>query len=303
MNPVTCDQVTEHIELYVAGECAEPERSAIRRHLTQCPACARIEGETCELLGLLDLRLQESDRLGRLQALLKTERTRKKPLQILAFTRRAAAVAAMLLVAIGLSLWFRGQNQLDAHNNPLIVALGPAETVRNGKAALVEHQPAMAFMKARQETQVFALDLKGKTAAQFRQEIKKADPLPQPALVNLTLEIRNASDREVKIYVGGEGSELDIRLNGPGVVTTPAPANFKVDFLDQKTITREPGQSYFLPITRLVYGSRANLQAAYWTEPGEYTLNLRYQVAVSKANGEDFRFVTLRSPAMRIQVR
>src|SRR5262249_29093948 len=113
MNPISCRQVTEQIELYVAGECAEPERSAIRRHLLQCPTCARIEGETRALLGLVELRLNESDQLGRLKALLRMEEKHKQPMNVLAFARRAAAVAALLLVAAGLSLWFRGQSPLD----------------------------------------------------------------------------------------------------------------------------------------------------------------------------------------------
>ena len=303
MSPISCRQVTEQIELYVAGECAEPGRSAIRRHLLQCPACARIEGETRALLGLLELRLQESDQLGRLKALLKSEEKHKQPRNVLAFTRRVAAVAAMLLVAAGLSLWFRGQSPLDGNSNPLVVALGPVEMARNVEPALFKHETAIAPFKTEEKTRVFALDLKGKTAAQLRQAIEKAERLPQPPRVNLGLEIRNASDKEVKIFVGGEGSELTMNLTGPEVMTAPAPANFQADFLVPQTIKLPAHKSHVLPITYLVFGSREKLQAAYWTEPGQYTLTLRYKVAIANAQGRDMRFVTLRSPPMQMQVQ
>ena len=303
MSPLSCQQVTEQIELYVAGECAEPERSAIRQHLLQCRACARMERETRELLGLLELRLQESDRLGRMQAVLRMEEKHKQPRKVLPFARRAAAVAAMLLVAAGLSLWFRGQSPSDGYSNPLVVALGPVEAGRNAAPFLLKQEPAIAPAKVEEKTQVFALDLKDKTAAQFRHQIEKAERLPQPPRVNLGLEIRNSSAHEVKIFVGGKGSELTMNLTGPGAMTAAAPANFQADFLVPQTINLPANHSHVLAITYLVYGNREKLHAAYWTEPGQYTLTLRYKVAIADARGQDLRFVTLRSPPMQMQVQ
>ncbi len=311
MSPLSCQDVVERIELFAAGECDEPERSALRQHLSHCSACARLEQEARELVGLLDLHLREPERLGRLQARLRVEgRPSARPAKILPFTRRLSALAAMLLVAVGLSLWIHSQGQFTSQN-PLVLAWGPAESARNVEPALF-HQPAVAAVKAEENIRVYALDLHGKTAAQFRQEIQTAkDRLPDPPLVNLSLELRNATDKALQVYVGAEGSELILDLSGPGVVS--AAAGFAADFLVSKTIQLEPGRSYRLPITRLVFGSRDKVQAAYWTEPGEFTLAFRYKVALSPAprgapravlpGGEKIGFVTLRSAPMKIQVK
>jgi len=109
MKPLTCSEVEAQIELLAAGECDEPTSSAIREHLAGCPLCAEAFRSAQQLLGLLDLRFQETERLERLQQRLAAEqvpvvqsKARKLP-----FLRRAGALAAMLLVAVGLFLWLR----------------------------------------------------------------------------------------------------------------------------------------------------------------------------------------------------
>jgi hypothetical protein len=253
------------------------------------------------MLGLLDLRLQETDRLRRLQARLRIEDRQPKSVKLLPFARRIAAIAAMLLLAVGLSVWFRVQEPMAQRNeHPIVVALGPVEGVRNVAPALAEHKSTPMAFKAEDPARIYSLDLANKTAAQFRQAIETGkQPVPEPPQVNLSLELRNATDRELKIQVGGEGSELKLDLVGPGVVT--APGDFQADFLRPRTITLKPGQSHHLDIRRLVYGSRGNTWAAYWTEPGDYTLKLRYKVAVSQ--NREARFVRLQSPPVHVQVQ
>jgi len=301
MKTLSCAEVLEQIELYAAGEWDEAAKSGIRQHLAHCPACSRAEREAREMLGLLDLRLQEPDRLRRLQARLRTEEGRPKSVKLLPFARRVAAIAAMLLLAVSLSVWFRAQEGLDQRSdNPIVVALGPAEAVRNVAPAIAEFKPTPMAFKADDTARIYSLDLGKKTAAEFRQAIEAVKaPVPEPPQVNLSLELRNATDRQLKIHVGGEGSELKLDLVGPGVVT--APGNFQADFLTPKTISLKPGQIHHLDIRHLVYGSRGNTWAAYWTEPGDYTLKLRYKVAVSQ--NRDVRFVTLQSPPVQIQVQ
>jgi hypothetical protein len=301
MKPLSCLEVLEQIELYATGECDETEKSAIRQHLAHCPACFRAEQEARAMLGLLDLRLQEPDRLRRLQARLCTEEGRPRSVTLLPFARRIAAIAAMLLLAVGLSVWFRVQESLDQRSaNPIVVALGSAETVRNVAPAMVDLKPTPMAFKAEDIARIYSLDLGKKTAAEFRQAIETAKaPVPEPPQVNLSLELRNATDRQLKIHVGGEGSELKLDLVGPGVVT--APGNFQADFLTPKTISLKPGQIHHLDIRRLVYGSRGNTWAAYWTKPGDYMLKLRYKVGVSQ-NGK-VRFVKLQAQPVHVQVQ
>jgi hypothetical protein len=303
MNPLTCPEVQEQIELYAAGECGAPEQAAIRQHLAHCPACFRIQQEAREMLGLLEVRLREKEGLQRLQARLRSGEDRPRSVKLLPFARRLSAVAAMLLLAVGLSVWFRSPDRFGTPN-PLVLAWGPAPGVRN-LPNQVEHHPAIAvFKKGVQTDRVFALDLKGKTAKEFRQELVQAkDALPEPPLVNLSLELRNTSDKDLAIHIGSKGSELRMDLKGPGVVTSKTADHFGADFLIPKTVIRKPGQTSELPISRLVFGSRENVQAAYWTEPGEYTLSLQYKVGISRPDGSDFRYLWLRSPPMHLQVQ
>jgi hypothetical protein len=66
MNAMTCNDVEEQIELFAAGECDPPIASAIRRHMTGCARCTKAEIEARQFLDMMDLRLQEPDRLQRL---------------------------------------------------------------------------------------------------------------------------------------------------------------------------------------------------------------------------------------------
>jgi hypothetical protein len=109
MKPITCAEVEEQIDLYVADECEAEQKSAIARHLAVCPNCARAAEEADELQGLLSLRLRERDNLATLRARVESEKVRTRRPMILSLARRTAAVAAMLLVMVGslalLGLW------------------------------------------------------------------------------------------------------------------------------------------------------------------------------------------------------
>src|SRR5262249_38751728 len=150
-------------------------------------------------------------------------------------------------------------------------------------------ETGFAPLKAGGKAWGFSLDLKSKSAAPIRQQIEKGEGLPPPPPGNLGPGIPNARDKEEKNFVCGEGTALTMNLTGPGVITAAAPANFQADFLVPQTIKLPASQSHVLPITYLVYGSREKPQAAYWTEPGQYTLTLRYKVAISNAQGQDMR--------------
>jgi putative zinc finger protein len=299
---MTCAEFQDQIELYAAGECDEPEQAAIRQHLAHCPACLRIEQEAREMLGLLEVHLREKESLQRLQARLRSEEDRPRTVKLLPFARRVAAVAAMLLLAVGLSVWFRSPDPFGTPN-PLVLAWGPAPGIRN-LPEHVEHHPAIAALKGGQKTQVYDLDLRGKTAKEFSRAIAQAeDHLPEPPLVNLGLELRNTTEHELTVHVGGKGTELMLDLTGPGVITTTTANSFGADFLIPKRITLQRGQIYRLPISRLVYGTPDKIQVAYWSEPGEYQLKVRCKVGLtSTPQGGKMAYVTLRSVPLKIQV-
>jgi hypothetical protein len=118
MNPLTCADVDAHIELFAAGECDEPMTTAIRAHLAHCASCADSYQEARVLVGLLDIRSQESERLEHLRQRLAAEDVSpiRSKARILPLLRRVGSVAAMLLVVIGLFLWLRPGRFTDKNN-------------------------------------------------------------------------------------------------------------------------------------------------------------------------------------------
>jgi hypothetical protein len=145
-------------------------------------------------------------------------------------------------------------------------------------------------------TDTYTLDLRGRTPEQYRDAAKTKPPV---VAVDLVLEVKNISDREITIWIaddygkearqnGGDYVTLRLDLQGPGAVSalvqqqhtrplTPPP----------RTRALAPGQSYTLPITTLNYGTHgvATYQAyrACWTRPGDYTLKATFKTAVSPA--------------------
>jgi ferric-dicitrate binding protein FerR (iron transport regulator) len=94
--------VEAQLDLYAVGESPEHLAAEVRRHLERCPACARALEESRRLVGLLDLRFQEADRLARLQARLRAEERPRRSAVILRFARQAGPLAALLLLTVAL---------------------------------------------------------------------------------------------------------------------------------------------------------------------------------------------------------
>jgi hypothetical protein len=110
MKTLACDDVEAQIELYAAGECDPAASAAVRAHLAGCDRCGRSMEEARRLLGLLDARYQEQERLTRLWDRLETEEGRPfwPPSMKHPWLRRAVALAAMLLLVVGLFGWLSG---------------------------------------------------------------------------------------------------------------------------------------------------------------------------------------------------
>jgi hypothetical protein len=104
MDPQTCAQVQDEIELYAAGECDSEMAALVSRHVAACPACAKALEESRQMLGLLELRLREPDGLERLRDRLHVEERRRRSARFLTFAR-VAAVAAVLLLIVGVYTW------------------------------------------------------------------------------------------------------------------------------------------------------------------------------------------------------
>jgi ferric-dicitrate binding protein FerR (iron transport regulator) len=108
MSALTCPEVKELIDLHAAGACDAATDAAMRRHLATCPDCACARREAERLQALLDSHYRTPDALERLHRRLdaearpRRERARRLPLQ-----RRAAVLAAVVLLTVGLTWLMR----------------------------------------------------------------------------------------------------------------------------------------------------------------------------------------------------
>ena len=172
---------------------------------------------------------QESERLQRLWTHLDAEPRRVRWLES-PFVRRTAAIAAAVLLTLGLSSLLGSvaqvppDGQLTARLDPAgkRFAAGPL-TAREGVTSKAASVSPHAEMDAA-AVLAYPLELQGKTPTEFRSELRRAGPehLPPPPTVDLVLEIHNGGREVLPLRVGGEGTELTLELQGPGAISVPA---------------------------------------------------------------------------------
>jgi hypothetical protein len=119
---------------------------------------------------------------------------------------------------------------------------------------------------------------------QIAEEMKKKGAglgmkVPPAPAVDLVVKLVNTSKDDITIYVGGDPNVMTFELKGPGVVTLPNPVAFTADFKLPKAHTLKAGESFDIPVARLMDGLRGAARLLYWTEPGEYTLSVTYKLS------------------------
>jgi hypothetical protein len=169
--------------------------------------------------------------------------------------------------------------------------------------------PVKATLVAK--TATYKLDLGGKSAEEFRKLLKegeKTGQLPAAPKVELVLQLKNTSDKDVQIWVTGDPVMVNLDLAGKGAVSVMGRRAFTTDFRLPTAMNLEAGKTHEIPITSLNYGFRGGSQQAYWTEPGEYTLTASFQTGISPApkgtkdNGQGFGMCSIKSEPVKITV-
>ena len=169
--------------------------------------------------------------------------------------------------------------------------------------------PVKATLVAKKAS--YPLDLGGKSGEEFRQLLKegeKTGQFPAPPKVDLVLELKNTSDKDVQLWISGDPVTRNLDLAGKGAVSVTARKAFTREFRVPKPITLAAGKAHEIPITNLTFGFRGVAQQAYWTEPGEYTLTASFQTAISPApkgtkdNGQGFGMCSIKSEPVKITV-
>ena len=152
--------------------------------------------------------------------------------------------------------------------------------------------PLEAKLVVKKDT--YTLDRGGKTPEQYRDEAKKAPPKVD---VDLVLELKNTSDKEIKIWIvgdlrdekhqkGGDYVTLKLDLQGPGALNVLVQEVVKAPATPPPTVHAiAPGKTWSLPITSLCHGTHGvafmSLNRSCWTQAGEYTLTATFKTAVS----------------------
>jgi len=271
MSPLSCADVESRLELYAAGECDPAEAEVIRGHLAHCPRCAAACEEARQLVDLLELRLQEPERLRRLKARIAAEEMpRRRVLRFPVAMRRVAALAAMLLLNVALVGW-------------LSSGLRPGEGDGGLVAVLREDR------RGAQEQLAVPGDAVVRSAPKAPKERAGGPPT-----VDLTLELRNTTDRPMRVWVAGPQTELHLDVSGPGVMSRPEPGAPEPP---PRAVTLQPGASHVIHIDRLTDGRRS----WYMTKPGDYTVAARLATRAS-VPGLGERRITARSAPVTIHV-
>jgi hypothetical protein len=137
---------------------------------------------------------------------------------------------------------------------------------------------------------------------------KESGRYPAPPVVDLVLEIRNRSDKDVQVWIGGDPVQTNFELKGPGAVTAKPNLAFTAIFIGPRPVKIEAGKSHAIPIAKLSGGFRGASEYSYWTEAGDYSLAASFVTGISpapeglKADESGFAKVTLKSEPIKIKV-
>ena len=297
MTPITCADVAERLELYAADECDPPDREAVERHLAGCAACTAQVDETRRLLQLLDLRMQEPERLDRLHERLEAERRPRKR-TVLPFLRRFAPLAALLLVSLGLTLFLERPGGNGPDERLSVAVLYKPEPSR----AVPENVRKMDKVAVGREELRFNLETEGKSPADFRAHLTakavKDEPPPRPPEVRLELKVTNLGKKPLLLDTTDPRTELRLDVRGPAKSVVETAAREVPAALEERRITLAPGEKETFRIDRLVTGTREKPRALFWTEAGQYTVEIRLRVGTTGG-----RLLTIDSGPIRVQVQ
>jgi hypothetical protein len=164
------------------------------------------------------------------------------------------------------------------------------------------------------KTTKYTLDTGGMSAAEYKKNIETAAAakgrvrLPAAPAVDLTLEIKNTSDKAVTVWTSGDPVVLTLTVKGKGAINAQWAGPMTLEFRLPKGVEIEAGKTHTIAIKSLTSGVRGNTHFAYWTEPGEYELVAALKTGMNPAPKgakeamDGFGQVTVTSPAFKVTV-
>jgi hypothetical protein len=161
------------------------------------------------------------------------------------------------------------------------------------------------------KTAKYTLDTGGLSPADYAKQVEaaaKAGKPVAPAVIDLALEIKNTSDKPIKVWTTGDPVLLTLTVKGKGALNLDPLLAFTQEFRLPRAVEIEPGKTHMIPLKSLKSGFRGQAHFSYWTEPGEHELTATLKTGVSPApkgakEGMDgFGTVTVTSPAFKVTV-
>jgi len=159
------------------------------------------------------------------------------------------------------------------------------------------------------KTTKYTLDTGGLSAADYKKKIEAAanDGLVRTPAVDLSIELKNTSDKAVTVWTTGDPVVLTLELTGKGAVNVSPLVAFTTNFVSPKGIEIAAGKSHTIPLKALSSGFRGSSKFSTWTAAGDYELVATLKTGMTPApkgamDFDGFGVVTVTSPAFKITV-
>jgi hypothetical protein len=125
---------------------------------------------------------------------------------------------------------------------------------------------------------------------------KQTYPVDRTAGLDMTFIITNTSEDKPREFRSVDSSlcQLALKLEGSGAQTEQIVKTQESSLaLQGKVIRLEPGKSYQIPVTSLLYGDEYALHRWKWTKPGEYTLTAAYVIGEVRYEAEPVKLTVV----------
>jgi len=191
-------------------------------------------------------------------------------------------------------------------------ALAPSEDKKEAKPkADPEGTPLEISIVSK--TTKYTLDTGGLSTEEYAKKIAdSAKPnggkLPAAPAVDLTIVIKNTSDKAVTVWTKGDPVVLDMLLTGKGAVSAAPLRAFTREFRLPQGVEIAAGKTVEIPVKSLSGGFRGASTFAFWTAPGDYEITAKFKTGMSpvpkgaKDDGDGFGGVTLTSAPFKVTV-
>lgn len=106
---------------------------------------------------------------------------------------------------------------------------------------------------------------------------------PPASKTRFSLEITNATDKPIEVWVSGDPVKLMLTVDGPGAVVAEVKTAFSKEVRAPKAVKIAAGKSHTIAFESLAFGFRNESHRAWLTETGRYELGGTFETAVSPA--------------------